>query len=130
MSVALTLTAAVHDLRDKTVEVSATCSGNYVNSGTTGDVVNLYSITIPVGKSLADSIGFPAVISEGEVVQSPQGFLGTLVPPAAGSATPNLWGLRITNLTSGLEIANGAYAAGLLAPNAFGLRFRGPKARC
>jgi hypothetical protein len=130
MSVALTATAAIHDIRDKTVEVSAQCSGNYVNNGTTGDVVNLYNIAIPVGKNLSDAIGFPAKISNGEVLQSPQGYLGTLVPPAAGSANPNLWGLRVTVLTTGLELANGAYPAGLLTPNAFVLRFRGPKGSC
>lgn len=129
MSVGLVASSAIRDLRDKTIEVTATPAGNYVNNGTTGDVVNLFAITVPLGKT-DSQFGYPCKISNGEVVSSPAGYLGVLVPPVAGSANPNLWGLRVFLLTTGLELANGAYPAGLLTPNAFTLRFRGPKGSC
>jgi hypothetical protein len=134
MSVALVSSAAIRDLRDKTIEVTATCSGNYVNTGTTGDVVDLSQLVSKLGQGY-DRFGFPWKIVNGEVINAPLGYSAILVPPASTSTTPWIWGLRIQQTGTAAndpfnELANGAYPAGLLAPNTFTLRFRGPHGSC
>lgn len=135
MSTALTSKSAIRDLRDKTLELACVLAGNYVNSGTTGDVVDLSRITNTLGQSNAQ-FGFPWKIVNGEIIGNIPGYEAVLVPPASGSATPWLWGIRILQTGAALsgplaELGNGAYPGALTAAGAsFTLRFRGPKASC
>ncbi len=112
------------DNRTKEIMVTATPSGNYTNG--TGDTVNLTNVANP-NQIPGANFGFPGNIMEYEVVQSPLGYIGTLVK----GATLATWALKVEQTGAALsgplaELASAAYPAGVLA-GTFTLRFRGPK---
>jgi hypothetical protein len=127
MALGLVATMTDHEMRKKTVEVSAQASGNYVAGG---DTTNLTSIANP--KQLVDAgINYPGTIEDWEVVSSPAGYQGVLVP----GATLATWKLKVLQggaavSSPSAEIPAAAYPAALLTVgNVFILRFKGPKLR-
>lgn len=128
MSIATTAVASRKDLRTKELILSLVASGNYANSGTTGDVVNLNSILNP--NFLGDAqVGYPAIITEYEVIDSPPGYLGVLVK----GATPATWGLRVYQTGAAVsgpfaELANGAYP-GAVTGSSFTIRLKSGKTK-
>lgn len=125
MSLAAAVTASRKGLQTKELVLSVTPSGNYANSGTTGDALDLTKITNP--SFLEDAVvGYPANIEEASVESSPAGYLGVLVP----GATPATWGLRVFE-DAGVagafaELANGPYPAGVTAGK-FVVKLKGRK---
>jgi len=88
MSLALTLQVVRRELRNKRSYLIATPSGNYTQGG---DTVNLNNITLAIGQSTADAVGYPGVLENYEVVSAPPGFSAQL---NKGSLLTN-WGLQV-----------------------------------
>ena len=118
MSLALTLQTVNHDLRTKKIYLIATASGNYVAGG---DTVNLQAITLHIGQSPSDTIGYPGTIKHSEVCNAPAGYTGILIP----GATLATWKLQIW-AADGTELAAGAYPA-LVIATPFIFMIEGPK---
>jgi hypothetical protein len=94
MSVALTVQTVRRELRNKRTYLYAQAAGNYpgpVASGTAGDTVNLNAITLSIGQSPADGVGFPGTLENWEVISAPPGFNAVL---NKGSLLTN-WGLQV-----------------------------------
>jgi hypothetical protein len=94
MSLALTIQTVRRELRNVRRYLIATPSGNYpgpVSSGPAGDTVNLNAITLTVGQSSADAVGYPGLFENWEVVSAPPGYNAQL---NKGSALTN-WGLQV-----------------------------------
>jgi hypothetical protein len=127
MALALVVTMTRHDLRKKTIVISAQASGSYT---TGGDTVNLTSLANP--SNHADGvIGYPGKIEDYEVESSPAGYTGVLV----AGGTLGTWKLKVLQGGAAVsnpqaEISAAAYPAALLTVGAlFYLRFTGPKLR-
>lgn len=90
----LTIQAVRRQLRSTRRYIIATPSGSYpgpVASGTAGDTVNLNNLTLALGESSADAIGYPGVIENYEFISGPAGYSGQL---NKGSSLTN-WGLQV-----------------------------------
>lgn len=129
MTLASTTSAVRRSLRDKELVIAVQASGNYVVGG---DTLNLTTITVPIGMENGN-IGYPGTIKQWEVISSPAGYQGVLVPPAS----PNLAGWKLKVLQGGAAVSNpqaelaaAAYPAALLTAGAFFyIRLIGPKLR-
>jgi hypothetical protein len=111
--------------RVKELLLKVVASGNYVAGG---DTLNLGSISNPL--FLGDvSVGFPGLIEEYEVVDSPPGYQGSLIP----GATLGTWKLQVFQTGAALsgplgELAAAAYP-GAITASFFVIRIAGPKGR-
>lgn len=108
----------------KGAEVLSITVSSLVETTPGGDTVNLGAITLAVGQSSADTIGFPGSISNFEVISSPAGYPAMLVQ----GATLNTWKLRVFSAID-TELATGAYPADILS-GVFILMVEGAKGKC
>ena len=88
MALALTTQVVHHKLRTKQLYLKAQASGSYAPGG---DTLNLQAITLAVGQSADDAIGYPGNIKDYSVVSAPDGFSANLVK----GATLSTWGLKV-----------------------------------
>jgi hypothetical protein len=127
MALAVTAIMVDHELRKKTLVVSAQASGNYTTGGDTVDLTNILN----PAKHTDAVIGYPGKIEDWSVENNPAGYSGNLVP----GATLKTWKLQVLQGAAGAsapqaEIPQAGYPAALLvAGTTFTLRFVGPKLR-
>lgn len=106
-------------LRDKTLKINVTPSGNYVNNG---DTLNLAQQLATLGLTDAN-INFPGKVSDASIESVPGGYDAQLVQ----GATLATW-LIIYFTTAGAQVAAGAYPAALTATPTV-ISITGPKGR-
>jgi hypothetical protein len=85
---ALTVQSVNHELRTKRTYVIATPSGSYTPGG---DTVNLQAITLALGMSASDAVGYPGVLNSYGLISAPAGYGGLLIT----GATLSTWGLQV-----------------------------------
>jgi len=108
----------------KGAEVLSITVSSLVQTGPGGDTVNLGAITLALGQSAADTVGYPGKISNYELVSAPAGYPALLVQ----GATLNTWKLRVFSAID-TELATGAYPADILS-GVFVIMVEGPKNQC